>query len=288
MSGSNCKKIILNIDEQKLTAVLPSGSLNVKLTFYMPEQRFIETEESRFLDNPYILQRLPAEDYSNNNTTIGINLLYKEKAANDENLKEDILAVVLISLTKNIDDDHNSRINFPNKVDDGNMSLLIENMLIILDEIKSEDETSELSRRRNVRRYLYFHELYKKTLEAVASELKSFGETNASKAKDILENFFKKAEEKLMQRQWRSYRTSAERISKGIQKQQQEEKEVTDNDDGNSSNNSGNEGQGSGKGSESRGWESGRERGWEREKGRGRGRERENKDGNSKEKEKAV
>ncbi|GBC00848.1 hypothetical protein RclHR1_39980002 [Rhizophagus clarus] len=54
-----------------------------------------------------------------------------------------------IFLTKNIDDDHNSRINFLDKVDDGNMSLLIEDMLTILDEIKSEDETSKLSRRRN-------------------------------------------------------------------------------------------------------------------------------------------
>ncbi|GBC00359.1 hypothetical protein RclHR1_38270001 [Rhizophagus clarus] len=163
-----------------------------------------------------------------------------------------------ISLTKNIDDDHNSKINFSDKVDDGNMSLLIEDMLTILNEIKSEDETSELSRRRNVRRYSYFHKLYKKTLEAVASEPKSFGEMNASKAKDILENFLKKAEEKLTQRQWKSYRTSAERINKLRNicnksfvifdlRQQQEEKEVTDNDGGNSSNNSGNEGQGSGK-----------------------------------------
>ncbi|GBB84004.1 hypothetical protein RclHR1_10650004 [Rhizophagus clarus] len=93
MSGSNYKKIILNIDEQKLTAVLLLVLLDIKLTFYIPEQCFIETEERRFLDNPYILQRLPAEDNSNNNTTIEINLLYKEKAANDENLKEDILAV---------------------------------------------------------------------------------------------------------------------------------------------------------------------------------------------------
>jgi hypothetical protein len=94
MNGTNCKKIILNIDEQKLTAILPSGSLDVKLTFYMSEENFIEMEQDRFKDNPYIFQRLPAEDNSNNNTTIGINLLYKEKIANDENLKEDILAVV--------------------------------------------------------------------------------------------------------------------------------------------------------------------------------------------------
>ncbi|GBC00847.1 hypothetical protein RclHR1_39980001 [Rhizophagus clarus] len=93
MSGSNCKKIILNIDEQKLTAVFLSGSLDIKLTFYMAELHFIETEESRFLDNPYILWRLPAEDNNNNNTIIGINLLYKEKVANDKNLKEDILAI---------------------------------------------------------------------------------------------------------------------------------------------------------------------------------------------------
>ncbi|GBB84003.1 hypothetical protein RclHR1_10650003 [Rhizophagus clarus] len=97
-----------------------------------------------------------------------------------------------ISLTKNINDNHNSRINFPDKVDDGNMSLLIEDMLTILDEIKSKDKTSELSRRRNVKRYSYFYELYKKTLEVVTSKPKSFGKTNASKAKDILENFLKK------------------------------------------------------------------------------------------------
>ncbi|GBC02047.1 hypothetical protein RclHR1_44210001 [Rhizophagus clarus] len=119
-----------------------------------------------------------------------------------------------IFLTKNINDDHNSRINFPDKVDNSNMSLLIENMLTILDEIKSEDETSELSRKRNIKRYLYFHELYKKTLKAVAFKPKSFSETNASKVKDILENFLKKAEKKLTQRQWRSYRTSVERINK--------------------------------------------------------------------------
>jgi hypothetical protein len=268
MSGSNCKKIILDVDEQKMTVVLPSGSLEVKPTFYMSGEHFIEIEENRFRDNPYILRRLPAEDNSNNNTTIGINLSYKEKTANDENLKEDILAVAwliyhlrkvqdrlpinppmmqpnydskkyvqnlqeyydnylekgmefdsskikgAIPLTKNIDNDPNSRINLPDTVDDGNMSSLTENMLAILDEIKSEDETSELSRRRNVRRYSYFHELHKKTLEAVASEPKSFGETNASKAKDILETFLQKAEEKLTQRQWRSYRTSAERINK--------------------------------------------------------------------------
>ena len=46
---------------------------------------------------------------------------------------------------KNIDDGlNNSRINFlPDEV---NMSSLIEDMLTILDEIKSEDETSGLSR----------------------------------------------------------------------------------------------------------------------------------------------
>jgi hypothetical protein len=55
MNGTNCKKIILNIDEQKLTAVLPSGSLDVKPTFYMSEENFIEMEQDRFKDNPYIL-----------------------------------------------------------------------------------------------------------------------------------------------------------------------------------------------------------------------------------------
>jgi hypothetical protein len=271
MNGTNCKKIILNIDEQKLTAVFPSGSLDVKLTFYMFEENFIEMEQDRFKDNPYILQRLPAEDNSNNNTTIGINLLYKEKIANDENLKEDILAVAwliyhlktvqdrlpinpsmmqpnydnkkyiqnlqeyydnylkkgmefdsskikgAVSLTKNIDNDlNNSRINFlPDEVDGGNMSSLIEDMLTILDEIKSEDETSELSRRRNIRRYSYFYELYIKTLEAVASEPKSFGKTNASKAKEtILGTFLEKAGEKLTQRQWKSYRISVKRINR--------------------------------------------------------------------------
>jgi hypothetical protein len=93
MNSTNCKKIILNIDEQKLTAVLLSESLVVKPTFYMFEENFIEMEQDRFKDNPYIFQRLPVEDNSNNNTIIGINLLYKEKIANDENLKEDILAV---------------------------------------------------------------------------------------------------------------------------------------------------------------------------------------------------
>jgi hypothetical protein len=108
-----------------------------------------------------------------------------------------------VSLTKNIDDDlNNLRINFlPDEVDGGNMSSLIEDMLTILDEIKSEDETSELSRRRNIRRYSYFYELYIKTLEAVTSEPKSFGETNASKAKEtILGTFLEKAGEKLTQR----------------------------------------------------------------------------------------
>jgi hypothetical protein len=53
-----------------------------------------------------------------------------------------------VSLMKNIDNDlNNLRINFlSDEVDGGNMSSLIENMLTILDEIKSEDETSELSR----------------------------------------------------------------------------------------------------------------------------------------------
>ncbi|GBC00544.1 hypothetical protein RclHR1_38950001, partial [Rhizophagus clarus] len=239
------ENIPTNTLKDGLTAVLPPGSLDIKPTFYIVEQHFIETEKSRFLDNSYILWQLSAEDNSNNNTTIGINLLYKEKAANNKNLKEDILAIAwliyhlrtnlqeyydnylekgmefdgskikgAIFLTKNINDDHNSRINFPDKVDNSNMSLLIENMLTILDEIKSEDETSELSRKRNIKRYLYFHELYKKTLKAVAFKPKSFSETNASKVKDILENFLKKAEKKLTQRQWRSYRTSVERINK--------------------------------------------------------------------------
>ncbi|GBC09534.1 hypothetical protein RclHR1_08960001 [Rhizophagus clarus] len=358
ISGSNCKKIILNIDEQKLTAVLPSGLLDIKLTFYIAEQHFIEMEESRFLDNPHILWRLPAEDNSNNNTTIGINLLYKEKAANDKNLKEDILAVAwliyhlrivqdrlpinppmmqpnydnkkyiqnlqeyydnylekgmefdgskikgAISLTKNIDDDHNSRINFLDKVDDGNMSLYIEDMLTILDEIKSEDETSELSRRRNVRRYLYFYELYKKTLETVASEPKSFAEkinklwnicNKSFVIFDLITGLTSNLFERLLSRE------SAERwfiiIKKGIyyiqqeyrgiQKQQQEEKEVTNNDSGNSSNNSENEGQGSGnegQRSENKGQGSGKEREAEDGKVEGKGDGKEEKEEKKKEK----
>src|SRR5205809_7264583 len=59
-----------------------------------------------------------------------------------------------IYLMRNIDDDLNLRINsLSDKVNDGNMSLLMEDMLTILDEIKSENETTELSRRRNTRRY---------------------------------------------------------------------------------------------------------------------------------------
>ncbi|UZO04473.1 uncharacterized protein OCT59_024859 [Rhizophagus irregularis] len=50
-------------------------------------------KQKRFEDNPYIFQRLLADsDNSNNNTTIGIKLLYKEKITG-ENLKKDILVV---------------------------------------------------------------------------------------------------------------------------------------------------------------------------------------------------
>ncbi|PKC52638.1 hypothetical protein RhiirA1_481048, partial [Rhizophagus irregularis] len=266
MNGRNCKQLILDIDKQKLTAVLPSGSLNIKPTFYMSEKNFIEMEQERFENNPYILKRLPADsDNSNNNTTIGIELLYKEKITG-ENLKEDTLAVAwlihhlktvqdrlpynppimqpnynrmefdgskingAIPLVRNIDDDNNLnlRINsIPDKIDVGNMSSLIEDMLVVLDEIKSENEITELTRRRNARRYAYFYELYKMILETVASEPKKFGETNALKVKKKLEGekketeeetelekFLKKAEEKLTQRQWRSYKTSAERINR--------------------------------------------------------------------------
>ncbi|EXX56742.1 uncharacterized protein OCT59_015111 [Rhizophagus irregularis] len=186
------RECILDIDKQKLTAVLPSGSLNIKPTFYMSEKNFIEMEQERFENNPYILKRLPANsDNSNNNTTIGIELLYKEKITG-ENLKEDTLAVVwlihhlktvqdrlpynppmmqpnynskkyvqnlqeyfdnylnkgmefdgskingAIPLVRNIDDDNNLnlRINsIPDKIDGGNMSSLIEDMLVVLDEI---------------------------------------------------------------------------------------------------------------------------------------------------------
>ena len=250
MNGGNCKQLILDIDKQKLTAVLPSGSLNIKPTFYMSEKNFIEMEQERFEDNPYILQRLPADDNSNNNTTIGIELLYKEKITG-ENLKEDTLAVAwliyhlktvqdrlpinppmmqpsynnkkyvqnlqeyfdnylnkgmefdsskingAIPLVRNIDDDNNLnlRINsIPDKIDGDNMSLLIEDMLVVLDEIKSENEITELTRRRNARRYAYFYELYKMILETVASEPKKFGETNALKAKKKLEGEKKETE----------------------------------------------------------------------------------------------
>ncbi|CAB4476578.1 unnamed protein product [Rhizophagus irregularis] len=105
MNGGNCKQLILDIDKQKLTAVLPSGSLNIKPTFYMSEKNFIEMEQERFENNPYILKRLPADsDNSNNNTTIGIELLYKEKITG-ENLKEDTLAVAwLIHHLKTVQD----------------------------------------------------------------------------------------------------------------------------------------------------------------------------------------
>ncbi|CAB4386284.1 unnamed protein product [Rhizophagus irregularis] len=271
MYGSNCKKIVLDIDEQKLTAVLLSGSLYVKPTFYMGEESFIELET----------QRLPTE--VNRNNTIGIDLLFKEKTIDDENIKKEILAVArliyhlrtvqdrlpenppmmkpdynnkkyiqnlqeyydnylskgmefdiskiegAISLARNIEQDFNLKIDSLNKiVDDSNMSSVMEDMLTILDKIKSETETPELSRQRNTRRYAYFYELYMKTLEAVASKPKQFGETNTSKTKKRLEKeeeesgeeetilgtFIKRAEEKLTQRQWRSYKTSAERINR--------------------------------------------------------------------------
>ncbi|PKY62860.1 hypothetical protein RhiirA4_490166, partial [Rhizophagus irregularis] len=104
-----------------------------------------------------------------------------------------------IPLVRNIDDDNNLnlRINsIPDKIDGGNMSSLIEDDMLMI-------------------------------LETVASEPKKFGETNALKAKKKLEGekketeeetelekFIKKAEEKLTQRQWRSYKTSAERINR--------------------------------------------------------------------------
>uniref|UniRef100_U9SHU3 Uncharacterized protein n=1 Tax=Rhizophagus irregularis (strain DAOM 181602 / DAOM 197198 / MUCL 43194) TaxID=747089 RepID=U9SHU3_RHIID len=202
----------------------------------MSEKNFIEMEQERFENNPYILKRLPADsDNSNNNTTIGIELLYKEKITG-ENLKEDTLAVAwlihhlktvqdrlpynppmmqpnynrmefdgskingAIPLVRNIDDDNNLnlRINsIPDKIDGGNMSSLIEDMLVVLDEIKSENEITELTRRRNARRYAYFYELYKMILETVASEPKKFGETNALKAKKKLEGRRKKQKKKL-------------------------------------------------------------------------------------------
>ncbi|CAG8710011.1 uncharacterized protein OCT59_008724 [Rhizophagus irregularis] len=265
--SSNCKKIVLDIDEQKLTAVLLSGSLYVKSTFYMGEESFIELETNRFRNNPYILQRLPTE--VNRNNTIGIDLLFKEKTTDDENIKKEILAVArliyhlrtvqdrlpenrlmmkpdynnkkyiqnlqeyydnylskgmefniskikgAISLARNIEQDLNLKIDSLNKiVDDSNMSSVMKDMLTILDEIKSETEIPELSRRRNTRKYAYFYELYMKILEVVASEPKQFGETNASKAKKRLEKeeeesgeeetilgtFIKRAEEKLTQR----------------------------------------------------------------------------------------
>ncbi|RGB22186.1 hypothetical protein C1646_776495 [Rhizophagus diaphanus] len=60
-------------------------------------------EQKRFEDNPYILQQLPADDNSNNNTTIGIELLYQEKTS--ENLKKDTLAIAwLIYHLKTIQD----------------------------------------------------------------------------------------------------------------------------------------------------------------------------------------
>ncbi|RGB42307.1 hypothetical protein C1646_751205 [Rhizophagus diaphanus] len=173
MTGGNYKHIIIDIDKQKLTAVLLLGSLNIKLIFYMSEKNFIEMEQKRFEDNPYILRRLPADDNSNNNTTIGIELLYQEKTG--KNFKKDILAVACkkyiknlqeyfdnylskgvefdsskinraIPFMRNIDDDNlNLRINsIPNNIDGGNISLLIEEMLVVLDEIKSENEITKL------------------------------------------------------------------------------------------------------------------------------------------------
>ncbi|RGB38350.1 hypothetical protein C1646_755770 [Rhizophagus diaphanus] len=174
-----------------------------------------EMEQKRFENNPYILQRLPADDNSNNNITIVIELLYQKKTA--------------IPLIRNIDDDDlNLRINsIPDNIDGGNISLLIEEMLVVLNKIKSENEITKLSRWRNTRRYTYFYEIYKKVFEAVISELKKFGKTNALKAKKKfeeekketeekieLETLLKKAEEALTQRQWRSYKTSAERINR--------------------------------------------------------------------------
>ena len=103
-------------------------------------------------------------------------------------------------------------------------SELLDYLLVLLGEIRSEDESSELSRRRNIRRYAYFYESYKQMLELAALEPKKFGETNALKAKrkvveeqeeqenEDLEETLQNRVEHLTSRQWRSYKTSAERI----------------------------------------------------------------------------
>ncbi|GBC19617.2 hypothetical protein GLOIN_2v1769408 [Rhizophagus irregularis DAOM 181602=DAOM 197198] len=156
-------------------------------------------KQKRFEDNPYIFQRLLADsDNSNNNTTIGIKLLYKEKITGMEFDGSKINGA--IPFVRNIDDDNNFnlRINsISDKIDGSNMSSLIEDMLVVLDEIKSENEITELTRQRNARKYAYFYELYKMILETVASEPKKFGEINALKAKKKLEGRRKKQKKKL-------------------------------------------------------------------------------------------
>ena len=56
MTGNECKKIILDIKDQKLTAVLPSGNLDIDPTFYMSNSKFAEFEQEKHNDNPYELK----------------------------------------------------------------------------------------------------------------------------------------------------------------------------------------------------------------------------------------
>ncbi|PKB93400.1 hypothetical protein RhiirA5_484115, partial [Rhizophagus irregularis] len=112
--------------------------------------------------------------------------------------KQKLTAVLLGPRLLLIEVSENIRINsISDKIDGSNMSSLIEDMLVVLDEIKSENEITELTRQRNARKYAYFYELYKMILETVASEPKKFGEINALKAKKKLEGRRKKQKKKL-------------------------------------------------------------------------------------------
>ena len=106
MTGNECKKIILDIKDQKLTAVLPSGNLDIDPTFYMSNSKFAEFEQEKHNDNPYELKRqiegLPLSDNVEN--TIGMKLSYREKKVTDD-LKSDVKFVAqLIFKLKNMQD----------------------------------------------------------------------------------------------------------------------------------------------------------------------------------------
>ena len=66
-----------------------------------------------------------------------------------------------------------------------NEEILKQNVLNTLRDIQAENEGTELSRRRNVRRYAQFYQEYKKMMDMANMQQKAFGETNATKAKMV-------------------------------------------------------------------------------------------------------